>query len=265
MAEAGGCSATRIVGVSRRAFICLRWLVLVSLAFVESARAAPTATLKASAIPIPGFPGTGNILGAGTDVETRVTISGTEYGGFPSPMTGLNVYAPVGVKLNPAAFATCAPAVLEVTGASGCPTRSSAGPQGVGLGVVAFGGERVPETVSIRQFFAPGGGLTFYVEGRTPASFQVVEPAHWVMASAPFGRELIVEVPLIETVPGGDDASVLSFTVKVGAAYRRGRKMVSYITQPNRCPRGGFPARMELHFLSGETVTVSDKVPCPKR
>jgi hypothetical protein len=265
MAEVGGSSSRPIVAVSRRAFIRLAWPLLVSLALAASASAAPTVTLKASAIPISGFPGTGDILGAGTEVQTKVTISGTEYGGFPSPMTGLNVYAPVGVKLNPGGFATCAPVVLEVTGASGCPKRSSAGPQGVGLGVVAFGGERVPESVSIRQFFAPGGGLTFYVEGRTPASFQVVEPAHWVPASAPFGRELIVEVPLIETVPGGDDASVLSFTVKVGAAYWRGRKMVSYITQPNKCPRGGFPARMELHFLSGATVTVGDKVPCPKR
>lgn len=254
-----------MAGVSRRGFLCLTLLAFVFLVLAGSTSAAPTATLKAKAIPIPGFPGTGDILGASADVEIQVTISGTEYGGYPSPMTGLNVYAPSGIKLAPEGFATCTPSVLEVSGAAGCPKNSSAGPQGVGLGVVTFGGERVPESVSIQQFFAPGGGLSFYVEGKTPASFQILERSHWIMASAPFGPELIVEVPLIETVPGGDDASVLSFKVKVGAAYRKGRKVVSYITQPKKCPRGGFPVKMELKFLSGETVTVADKVPCPKR
>lgn len=74
-----------------------------------------------------------------------------------------------------------------------------------------------------------------------------------------------MEVPLIETLPGADDASVTSFKVRLGAAYRKGRRTVSYLTTPKRCPRGGFPTKMELKFLSGETVTVAAAVPCPAR
>ena len=242
---------------------------LVSLALVFSATAAiasakPVVTLKVSAIPIPGFPGTGDILDAGAEVESQVTISGSEYGGFPSPMTGLNVYAPAGVKLTTTGFATCAPSVLEDRGPIGCPKTSRAGPPGVGLGVVVFGGETVPEKVSIQEFFAPGGALSFYVEGNTPASFQILEKAHWVTAGEPFGQELEVEVPLVETVPGANDASVLSFKVSVGAAYKQGKKTVSYITSPKKCPKDGFPVKMEIKFLSGETVTATYTMPCPR-
>jgi len=248
----------------RRGPVGLTVLVCASLALVSVASAAPTATLKVRVVPIPGFPGTGDILGAGAEVETQVTISGTEYGaGFPAPLTGINIYAPVGVKLASTGFATCAPSALENIGPQGCPKKSSAGPPGEGLGVTAFGDEEVPEKVTIQSFFAPGG-LVFYVVGSSPVSLQIVEKAHWVNANDPFGQELMIEVPLIQTVPGAADASVLSFKVKVGAAYKKGRKTVSYITQPKKCPKGGFPVKMELKFLGGETVTVSDTLPCPK-
>jgi hypothetical protein len=237
---------------------------LATLAFVATASATPTVTLKETPIPIPGFPGTGDVLGAGAEVEVQVTISGTEYGGSPSPLTGMTFFSPAGVKVTPQMFPTCTPSVLEANGPAGCPKNSRAGPVGEGLGVVSFGAARVDEEVSIQGFFAPTGGLTFYVEGSTPTSFQILEKAHWVTAGAPYGPELIVEVPLVETLPGADDASILSFKVKVGAAYRRDKKTVSYITLPKRCPKGGVPIKSELKFLSGETVTVAYKQPCPQ-
>src|ERR1700761_1034500 len=90
--------------------------VLGLLVLAGPALAAPTATLKIKAIPIPGFPGTGNVLGAGAEVEDQMTISGTEYGGFPSPLTGINVYAPAGIRLDSAGFPTCAPTALNTDG-----------------------------------------------------------------------------------------------------------------------------------------------------
>jgi hypothetical protein len=234
------------------------------LAHVPPASATPKATLKMRAVPIPGFPGTGAILGAGSGVEAQVTITGHEYGtGFPSPLTGINFYAPAGVRLTSTGFPTCALTVLEDIGAEGCPRGSHAGPRGEGFGATAFGAEEVPEKVSIESFFAPGG-LTFFVVGHTPALFEIVERAHWVAARPPFGKELMIEVPLIATVPNAPYASVLSFKVTVGAAYRRGGRTISYITQPRRCPTGGFPVKMELSFLSSETVTVNGTVACPR-
>jgi hypothetical protein len=239
-------------------------LILALLVLVSSASARPAVTLKVNVLPIPGFPGTGDFLGVGAEVETAVTISGTEYGGFPSPITGINFYAPIGSKLNDAGFAKCAPSVIEYKGPEGCAKNSSAGPVGEGFGVVAFGDEEVHETVSIQSFFSPEG-LAFYVDGTTPVSLQIVEKAHWIKSSAPFSEELEIDVPLVETVPGALDAAVTGFKVKVGAAYRKGKKTVSYITTPKKCPKHGAPVKMELKFLSGETVTVLDTVPCPKK
>ena len=217
-----------------------------------------------AALPIPGFPGTGDILGAGAEAEVQSTITGTEYGGFPSPLVLITVDSPAGTKVNSNGFPTCAPATLEIDGPEGCPKKSLAGPQGEGLGVVSFGDERVTEKASIQGFFAPGNALVFYVDGNTPVSLQIVEKAHWVNGSAPFGPQAIVEVPLVETVPDAPDVSILSFKVAVGAAYKKGKKTVSYITLAKQCPRGGAPVKVEMKFLSGETTTATYNVPCPK-
>ncbi len=250
--------------IVRRASTCLALVALFSSAFAAGAWAAPKVTFVASPIPIPGFHGTGDILGAGAEVEVRVTISGTEYEGFPSPLVAMALYAPSGVTVTDRGFGSCASSVLEADGPSGCPRGSRAGPTGEGLGVVSFGGERVNEKVSLQSFFAPTGGLTFYAVGTTPTSFEILEKGYWTTAGAPYGPEMIVELPLVETVPGADDASILSFDVKVGAAYRRDGKTVSYITLPKTCPKDGAPLKAELKFLSGETVTVAYRQPCPK-
>jgi hypothetical protein len=238
---------------------------LWALAFAPAASAAPAVTFKAKALPIPGFPHTGNILGAGAEVLVQDTIAGTEYGGFPSPLVLLSLDAPAGTRVTPTGFATCAPAVLESSGPVGCPKKSVAGPIGEGIGVVTFGGEQVKEKVTLQTFFAPNNGLIIYANGSTPVSLQIVEKGHWVRAAPPYGPELIVEIPLVESLPGAPDASILSFKVAVGAAYRKGGKTVSYITLPTRCPRGGAPIRTELSFLSHEHTTVAYRQPCPRR
>jgi hypothetical protein len=255
----------RIRGRTPQGLLCLLPLLasLGTLSLPSPAGAAPAATLHVEALPIPGFPGTGNILGAGAQVQAQVTISGTEYGGFPSPLTHMTFYAPAGVKLAPAGFTTCSAVILEAKGPAACPPASRAGPIGEGLGVVSFGGERVDETVSLQAFFAPANQLIFFVEGLTPVSLEIVEKAYWTSAPPPYDLKANVEVPLVETVPGADDASVLSFKVRIGAARRQGKKTVSYITLPTTCPPRGFPIKAELKFLSGEITTVEFSQPCP--
>lgn len=234
------------------------------LALAPTASAAPVVTFKVKVLPIPGFAHTGNVLGEGADVLVQDTIAGTEYGGFPSPLVALNLLAPVGTRIDPHGFPTCAPSTLENVGPAGCPKGSIAGPIGEGLGVVTFGGEQVPEKVTIQAFFAPGGGLTFYANGSTPVSLQIVEKGHWISAAPPYGPELFVEIPLIESVPGAPDASILSFKVTVGAAYRKHGKTFSYVTLPSSCPHGGAPIQTELGFLSHEHATVGYRQPCPR-
>jgi hypothetical protein len=239
--------------------------LLLALVLATGAYAAPVVTFKVKPLPIPGFPGTGNILGAGAEVVVQDTIAGTEYGGFPSPLVLISLDAPAGTEVTPTGFATCAPSALEAVGPAGCPKQSIAGPVGEGVGVVTFGGEQVREKVTIQAFFAPGDGLIFYADGSTPVSLQIVEKGRWTRAAPPYGPELIVEVPLVESVPGAPDASILSFKVAVGAAYRKGGRTVSYITLPTRCPRAGAPIETQLNFLSGERTTVAYRQPCPRR
>jgi hypothetical protein len=236
---------------------------VVTLGVVTNASAAPTFTFTAIAQPIPGVPGTGDILGAGAFIRGHGVISGVEYAGDPPPLTAIKLFIPAGAKLHPQGFATCAVQTLEKTGPAGCPKGSAAGPKGSGLGVVTFGGERVPEAASIQPFFAPGGNLVAFVDGVTPAVVEVIVPGRLVGAAAPFGLEYIGEVPLIETVPGAPDASFLEGTIGVGAAYRRGKKTISYITLPDTCAKSGWRIDAELTFLGGATTQASYTMPCP--
>jgi hypothetical protein len=229
----------------------------------------PTVKFKAEAVPIPGFPHTGNILGAGAALQVHYTIAGSEYGGFPAPLVGVNFYTPAGTEIHPRAFASCPPARLQNIGPGACPRRSRLTIAGTALGIVSFGDERVQERASIQAFLAPGGTMEFYTQGSSPVSLEFLAPSHVAPAPAPYAQKFVTAVPLIETVPGAPDASTLSVDVKVGAAYRKRGRPIYYGTVPKRCPRGGFPLRSELLFagiggLAPQTVRVATKAPCPR-
>jgi hypothetical protein len=130
---------------------------------------------------------------------------------------------------------------------------------------VSFGTERVHETVSVQPFFAPGGNLEFFVNGTSPVSIEILSKGHVTSASPPFGPTVVAEVPLIESVPGALDASAEEINVRVGAAYKKGKKTVYYITVPKKCPKGGFPLKTEMSFLGGAVSTASYKARCPKK
>ncbi|HTA37386.1 MAG TPA: hypothetical protein VK761_11790, partial [Solirubrobacteraceae bacterium] len=84
--------------MSCKARMCFTLLALAALTLPASATAAPSVTFKARAVPIPGFRGTGNILGAGAALQVQYSIAGSEYGGFPAPLVGVNFYTPAGTK-----------------------------------------------------------------------------------------------------------------------------------------------------------------------
>lgn len=258
----------------RRALITTTASLLALAALSASASAAPKVTLKAEAVPIAGFKGTGNIAGHGAAVKAEYTISGEEYGGFPPPLIGVTFYLPSGVKLHTSGFPTCSRATLEPSGAGpgGCPHGSAAGPVGRVLGVVAFGKERVPEEATLESFYAPGGGLQFFTAGHSPVSLEILSKAHYVnlKGGGGFGPKLIAEVPLVETVPGAPDASVERINVKVGSAMRRKGKTIYYGTLPTKCPKKYLLVKSELTFaglggLTQVTVPVTYKARCPRK
>jgi hypothetical protein len=251
----------------RRASTCLALLGIAVVGLSASASAAPTVTFKAKAVPLKGFPGTGNILGAGAAVQAEYTITGTEFpGGFPAPLTGVNFYLPAGSKLHPQGFVTCPLSTLQGNaGPEGCPKKSQASPVGVAGVANEIGGTPVTENATLQAFFAEGGGLNFYVNGSSPISAQIVAKGRFVTAAAPYGPKLVTEVPLVEALPGAPDVSTTSINIKVGAAFKQGKKTISYGSLPKKCPKGGFPVKSELSFLGGAVVTVNYKAPCPKK
>ncbi len=184
----GMLALTRNVGPWRVLYvICWGVFGIAVLAQPLTAEATPTtATLTVRGVPIPvnpsaanspTYPGTGNTLGGGTAVEGEVKISGTEYGGFPPPVTHVTFFAPAGAKLHPQGFATCPEATLESHEVSLCPKQSAASPTGSVSGVVSFGGTRVHETLTLQAFFAPNEELAFFAEGRSPAEIEVLVKA----------------------------------------------------------------------------------------
>lgn len=269
-----------------RAPICLALLGgLLAVSLPATALAAPpVVTFKAKAVPIAGFPHTGNILGAGAAVQAEYTINGSGYGVTPQnpaggnpPLSGVNFYLPTGAKINSSGFGTCPEATLKNTGPVSCPKSSIASPTGHALGEVTFGTERVPEEAELRAFFSSTGGLLFYVAGHSPVSLEFVSSAKYVNYNkAPYGMELKSVVPAIATVPGAPLASTKTIDIKVGAAIKKGNKTLYYGTLPKKCPKGGFPVKTELIFggtfggerefgIPAETVTKEYKAPCPPK
>jgi hypothetical protein len=252
----------------RRAFICLALLVVAVSYAPGVASAAPAVSFRAHAVPIPGFRHTGNILGAGAALQVEYRISGAEYGGFPPPLIGINFYTPAGTKIHPRGFVSCSPAALQNIGPPACPKKSKVTIAGTALGVVSLGQERVREKALIQAFFAPAGALQFYTSGSSPVSLEFLSPSRVVAAKHPYAQKFVTTVPLIETLPGAPDASTLSINVKIGSAFRQGRKVTYYGTVPSRCPKGGFPLKSELMFaglggLAPQKVSVTYRAPCP--
>ena len=269
--------------------LCLALLGSAALVAPATASAeeipAPTLKVKAAAVPIPGFPGTGNFYGKGADVEATLEISGSGYGasaqnpkGSVPPISAVNVYLPKGVKLHPSGFGTCAEATLKNLGPSGCPKSSVASPIGSVLGEVTFGTERVPENATLQGFFGPANSILFYTQGSSPVSLEVVSTGRFVRSSGKYSWELKTLVPPVATVPGAPLASVSRIHIKSGAAYRSHGKVIPYGTVPQKgeCPKGGFFGKTEVTFggtfggerefgIPAKTVTNVIRVPCPRR
>ena len=267
----------------RRASICLAVMGLALLALTGVASATPEVTFKAEAVPIPGYPETGNIYGAGAAVQAEYTIKGTEYVGSPPPLAGINFFLPKGTKLHTSGFPTCPLAELQPTGKGpgGCKPSSHAGPTGEAEGFVSLGGERVKEHLTIESFYAEGGGLEFFAAGHSPTVIEILSKGHYINVGGAggFGPELETEIPLVASVPGAPYASTETIKVKAGSAYgpkvkpnHRGKKPVYYGTVPKKgqCPKGGFKIKTEVIFaevggLPKQTVTKEYRAPCPRR
>ena len=257
----------------RRASTCAAVIGLALVVLPGSAAAAPTLAFKMKVVPIPGFPDTGNILGAGADVVLEYAIGGTEYFNSPPPLIAANFYVPTGVVLNVGAFPSCPETTLLGAGPGACPRSSSLGEVGKATGDVTFGGERVGESAELVPFFGPGGGVEYFGDGHSPVSLEVVVKGHFRHLGGLGGYELVEEeeVPLIATVPGAPYVSITAITGKFGAAMKSHGRTIYFLRLPKTCPKGGFQLKTEAIFAENgepskpETVNAFYTVPCPRR
>ncbi|HVA20444.1 MAG TPA: hypothetical protein VMU55_09720 [Solirubrobacteraceae bacterium] len=248
-------------------------LLLVLVCGVLTATAAATterASLHASFSP--------NKLGAPTTISFGFHVETTE-GAAPPPMTSLDLRMPAGISYTTTTLglAICQPAVLQAKGLAGCSPNSRLG-FGSALVEVPFGtgaGHEIPEIQAVAGP-SPGGNLVvlFYANGTSPVSAQLVFQGEVLAASGAFGTQLAANVPLVTSVPGGPDVSIVSVNTTIGPSHLiyykhvHGKKVAFHprgVSVPEHCPRGGFPFAAEFVFQDGSSTGATTTVPCPPR
>lgn len=245
-------------------------LLAVLACGVGSATAASTerATLNASFSP--------DRLGASTTISFGFHVETTE-GTAPPPMTKLDLRMPAGMSYTTTTLglAICQPQALLERGIAGCPPNSRLG-FGSALVEVPFGegaGHEIPEIQALAGP-SPGGNLVvlFYANGQAPVSAQLVFQGEVLAASGAYGTQLAASVPLVTSVPGGPDVSIVSVESTIGPdrltyyKHVHGRKVAFHpkgVSVPESCPRGGFPFAAEFTFQDGSQASASTTVPCP--
>ena len=248
------------------------------------ATATPSVTFRPQFVPIPGFPRTGNILGAGADLRVEYGISGSEYAASPPPLIGINLYLPRGSVLHSSGFPTCPTATLEQVGPPGCFAGAADGPPGELHAIVSSGTGRVEEPATLEAFHVPeegqttsqttaagSGALASLAVGEAPVPLRFLAKSRYTHLGGAdgFGPELVTEIPLVSTVAGAPYASLGSLELKEGSAHKLGARPVYFSRVPRKCPKGGFPVEAEFVFDQGgavppvaEVVTAAYKMPC---
>jgi hypothetical protein len=249
-------------------------LVAVTVAFVcvlapAGAQAvSERATLDASFAP--------DRLGTPTTIAFGFHLATSE-GAAPPPLTGLDLRMPAGINYTTTTLglAICQPAALVAKGLAGCPPNSRLG-YGSAYVEVPFGtgsGHEIPEVQALSGP-SPNGNLVvlFYANGLYPISAQLAFSGEVLPDSGRFGSQLATTVPLVSSVPGGPDVSVVSVTSTIGPSrltyYKHVHgQLVPFhprgVSVPERCPRGGFPFAAEFSFQDGSHTSASTAVPCP--
>jgi hypothetical protein len=234
------------------------------------ARAGETASLKVAFSPYR--------LNHGTTLKIalRLGVAG-ERGGLPSPVTRFALRIPADVELigSSLGLAICQPTALLTGGSQGCPANARLG-FGSAQIEVPVGPEAVPEAAQIEAEMGPPVGeqigVLLYAEAGTPVAAQLIFPGVLAEAAGSVGQSLSSSVPLIPTLPGAPDVSMVSMDLSLGPEgltyYEQVRgRTVGYhpqgVSLPARCPRGGFRFSALISFLDGATAPASNTVPCP--
>jgi hypothetical protein len=205
-------------------------------------------------------------LGARAALTFTIHYAGGEFG-VPSPVRQAVLQFPAGLTLDIPSLRSCSTARLETRGAGGCPRQSEVG-TGEAVVEANLGAQTMTEDVTLRAFLGPPDNLqpTFEIfgQGYTPLGEQLVLSASALGARPPYGEELVMSIPPIPTLPSESEASIVSFSLTIGASKRPLPRDANTVLVPSRCPRGGFPFAAEFTYAGGATGSALATALCPR-
>jgi hypothetical protein len=202
-------------------------------------------------------------LGARAALTVTIRYAGGE-AGVPVPVRQSVIRFPAGLALDIPHLRACAPARLLARGPGGCPAQSALG-RGEALTEAREGTLLVKEHISLWAFLgAPRDGyatVEVLGQGYTPQQRRMVVTGTMRADSAPYGEALVIPFPPIPTIPREPNASLVSLSLRIGAAHRAGRA-ANAVLVPSSCPAGGLPFGAEFTYVDGSSGSAVATVPC---
>lgn len=203
----------------------------------------------------------------GLESNSAVAPSPAE-GRVPSPVRRLFVHFPAGMGLDIPNLRGCSAARLRAHGARGCPAASRVG-GGHALTELPGGSQIIDERITLSAFVGPLRNgqptLAILAEGFTPLSERLVFMGEMRFDRAPYGEELVLDVPPIRALPQTPDASPILFSLTLGVSSRARSFSANTVIVPSRCPAGGFPFAADSTYADGSRGSTLAKTQCPRR
>lgn len=219
-----------------------------------------------------------NRPGASTTITFGFRITSPK-GRVPSPLQGIDLHLPggIGIIRNTLGTAVCEPSLLYARGPGGCPANSVVG-YGTAVAKVPYGPKVVQESASLHAYRGVSEGedvtVLFFAEGWSPVFADLVFPGRLLEDRAPFSNRLDTQVPLVPSLPGGPNVSIVQFQSTFGPKNllyeREVNGEIQYfrprgVSVPLTCPSGGYPFAGDFSFEDGSHQTVKARAPCPPR
>ncbi len=205
-------------------------------------------------------------LGARAALTVTIHYAGGEFG-VPSPLSRSVLEFPAGLSLDIPSLHSCDAARLLARGASGCSAQSQIG-SGHALAEVHAGSLNISEEATLWAFLGAPHNLqpTFEIlaQGYTPIDQRMLLTGTVLSVGAPYGEELVMPVPPIPTLAFEPDASILTFSLTIGASTRKRTRGANAVLVPSTCPVGGFPFAAEFNYADGSSGSALATAPCPR-
>jgi hypothetical protein len=230
----------------------------ICAALTVPARAETSATIAPTLTP--------DRLGARAALTFTISYAGGEFG-VPAPVRRSVLRFPAGLSLEIPKLRGCAAAQLRARGASGCPAQSEIG-SGHALMAVHTGTLTITERAHLEAFLGPPRNLepTFEIlaRGYSPLDERRVFVGAVLPDEAPYGEQLVLRIPPIPSLPLEPDASIVTFSLTIGASKARRGANANAVLVPSSCPAGGFPFAAEFVYAGGASGSALTTAPCPR-